>query len=202
MKKEIKKEEILKVAENLFVEKGFEGTSVRELTKAAGVNTAMISYYFGSKEGLLEEIVRRRAGYSKLKLEAMLGRDELTALQKLEHIIDFYVDKVFKNRKYHLMLYRELTFSQRKDMHFTIMEIINRNWEIFRNTVNEGVKSGEFKPNIEIDFLILTVFGLINQYSRKELVNNFCPEISPLKEEDARARLKDYLKKLLQLQLI
>ena len=46
--------EILHVAEKLFAEVGFDGTSIREIAKIANINIAMISYYFGSKEKLLE----------------------------------------------------------------------------------------------------------------------------------------------------
>ncbi|MES1161400.1 MAG: TetR family transcriptional regulator, partial [Bacteroidota bacterium] len=48
-----KREHILIVAEELFGENGFDGTSVRDIAHKAGVNLAMISYYFGSKEKLL-----------------------------------------------------------------------------------------------------------------------------------------------------
>lgn len=50
------RERILRVAEQLFAEHGFNGVSVRTLTAAANVNLAGISYYFGSKEGLLAAI--------------------------------------------------------------------------------------------------------------------------------------------------
>ncbi|MBF2093022.1 helix-turn-helix transcriptional regulator, partial [Flavobacterium psychrophilum] len=49
--------EIILVAEKLFAEKGFDGTSIRDIAKTAGINIAMISYYFGSKEKLLESVV-------------------------------------------------------------------------------------------------------------------------------------------------
>jgi len=45
---------ILLVAERLFADKGFHGTSVRDIAQEADVNIAMISYYFGSKDKLLE----------------------------------------------------------------------------------------------------------------------------------------------------
>ena len=51
------RETILSTAMKLFGEKGFEGTSVRDIAKAADVNLAMISYYFGSKEKLFEDVV-------------------------------------------------------------------------------------------------------------------------------------------------
>ncbi|MFK4985547.1 TetR family transcriptional regulator, partial [Klebsiella pneumoniae] len=51
-----KKEQILAVAERLFSEQDFDAVSVRDIAKEANVNVAMISYYFGSKEKLLEEL--------------------------------------------------------------------------------------------------------------------------------------------------
>jgi AcrR family transcriptional regulator len=50
---------ILRTAERLFAERGFNGVSVRELAAAAGVNLALIGYHFRSKEGLLSEVYRR-----------------------------------------------------------------------------------------------------------------------------------------------
>ena len=54
------RERILQVAEKLFSENGFEGTSLRAITAAADVNLAAVHYHFGSKIGLLQAAVRRR----------------------------------------------------------------------------------------------------------------------------------------------
>jgi AcrR family transcriptional regulator len=53
------RERILRTAERLFAERGFNGVSVRELAAAAQVNIASIGYHFDSKEGLLSEVYRR-----------------------------------------------------------------------------------------------------------------------------------------------
>src|SRR5260221_14177855 len=53
------RDRILKTAERLFAERGFNGVSVRELAGAASVNIASIGYHFRSKEGLLAEVYRR-----------------------------------------------------------------------------------------------------------------------------------------------
>ncbi len=76
----MKKEKILEVAEELFAEKGFEGTSVRDIAQKAEVNIAMISYYFGSKEKLLEALIDMHAGYATMQLEELKNNQ---ALQKL-----------------------------------------------------------------------------------------------------------------------
>ena len=53
------RDRILRTAERLFAERGFNGVSVRELAAAAQVNIASIGYHFKSKEGLLSEVYRR-----------------------------------------------------------------------------------------------------------------------------------------------
>ena len=51
---------ILDAAEELFMQHGFEGTSMRALTTRAGVNLAAVNYHFGSKDALIEAVFRRR----------------------------------------------------------------------------------------------------------------------------------------------
>jgi AcrR family transcriptional regulator len=53
------RDRLLDAAEGLFSERGFDGTSVRELAVAAGCNVASVNYYFGGKENLYEEVWRR-----------------------------------------------------------------------------------------------------------------------------------------------
>lgn len=50
-------QKIIEVAKNLFAEKGFHGTSIRDICKTAGVNISLISYYFGGKDELYKVVV-------------------------------------------------------------------------------------------------------------------------------------------------
>jgi AcrR family transcriptional regulator len=54
------KTRILDAAEQLFMEHGFEATSLRSLTAAAGVNLAAVNYHYGSKEELFQAVLTRR----------------------------------------------------------------------------------------------------------------------------------------------
>ena len=56
------KERILDAAEKLFAEHGFEATSLRMITGAAGVNLAAVNYHFHSKDALIEAVFSRRIG--------------------------------------------------------------------------------------------------------------------------------------------
>lgn len=54
------KEKILDAAEAIFAAKGFRGTTMRTITGKADVNLAAVNYHFGSKQSLLEEVIKRR----------------------------------------------------------------------------------------------------------------------------------------------
>jgi AcrR family transcriptional regulator len=56
------KQRILDVAEQMFADQGFAGTSLRSIIAAASVNLAAVHYHFRSKEALLEAVVLRRLG--------------------------------------------------------------------------------------------------------------------------------------------
>lgn len=54
------RERILDTAEICFAQRGFDGTSLREITSLADVNLGAVNYHFGSKSALFEEVLRRR----------------------------------------------------------------------------------------------------------------------------------------------
>ncbi|MGN6580920.1 MAG: TetR/AcrR family transcriptional regulator [Bordetella sp.] len=68
---------ILDAAERLFMEQGYEATSTRMVTTAAKVNLAAVNYHFGSKEGLMQAVLRRRLQY--LNEERLRVLDEAEA---------------------------------------------------------------------------------------------------------------------------
>jgi len=73
------KEKILDAAEELFMEHGFEATSLRQMTAAAGVNLAAVHYHFGSKEDLFEAVLTRRLDPMNQERVALLTRYEHSA---------------------------------------------------------------------------------------------------------------------------
>ncbi|MBK9794177.1 MAG: TetR/AcrR family transcriptional regulator [Sphingobacteriales bacterium] len=98
-----KREDILDVAERLFAEQGFEAVSIREISKEADINIAMVSYYFGSKEKLYEEVIDR-----KLISTNMLSNQieqHATYTDKLFALVDVYIDKFLKD------VYSRISFS-------------------------------------------------------------------------------------------
>jgi len=76
------KERILDAAESLFMEHGFEATSLRAITAAAGVNLAAVNYHFGTKEELFQSVLTRRLDPMNQERLALLTRLEKEAAPK------------------------------------------------------------------------------------------------------------------------
>lgn len=79
---------ILDAAERAFAELGFGGASLRAIAREAGVNQALIHYYFDNKDGLFSAVIDRRAGDINRRREARL-EDLLSAgSPPLEAVVD------------------------------------------------------------------------------------------------------------------
>src|SRR2546423_9255156 len=116
-----KRYHILNIAEKLFASKGFNGTSVRDIAEAAHVNISMISYYFGSKEGLMQALFEERTGHILPKLEQLINNKSLSPFQKVEILIDDYVARAQQK----LLFYRVLVQEQMLEKNPIITDLIN-----------------------------------------------------------------------------
>ena len=84
------KTRILDAAEQLFMEHGFEATSLRSLTSAAGENLAAVNYHFGSKEELFQAVLTRRLdpmNAERIELLEKLEREAGTRPMSVEKIL-------------------------------------------------------------------------------------------------------------------
>jgi len=77
--KDSPRDRILDAAENAFAEGGFEGASLRKIVSEAQVNLATVYYYFQSKNGLMEAVLKRRFGPLRAEHLELLRRREREA---------------------------------------------------------------------------------------------------------------------------
>jgi AcrR family transcriptional regulator len=89
---ESSREKLIASAERLFADRGFDGVSVRDISNAAGVNSALVGYYFRGKEGLLSEVYTRHC--EPLKRERARLLEEYSKAAKgptLEEVIEAFI---------------------------------------------------------------------------------------------------------------
>lgn len=95
--KDISTEERIKAAaRKVFHQKGFAGTRTRDIAEEAGINHAMLNYYFRSKEKLFEMVMMETMAQFFKGVNLMLN-DESTSLdEKIDLIVSNYVDLLLK----------------------------------------------------------------------------------------------------------
>ena len=198
-----KRQKLLEVAEQLFAKHGFEAVSVRQLAAEAEVNLAMVSYYFGSKDGLFQELLKYKFPKTRTILEE-LAQSDIHPWEKLTRTIDLYVDKFFHGRAFHRVIMREISLQQRPEHVTLIREHLTRNQEIIRGFILEGQQKGLFRY-VDVELTIASLFGTISA-----AVNQGALTCSLLKETDPeelysdknRERYKQHLKALLHAYLM
>jgi AcrR family transcriptional regulator len=95
------RERLLDAAERLFAERGFEGTSMRAVTQAAGTSVSAANYHFGSKQALLRATLQRTIDpVNRRRIERLsaLEREAGDAPLPLEAILDAFLRPAFEVR--------------------------------------------------------------------------------------------------------
>ncbi|GAB3890808.1 hypothetical protein GCM10028803_01980 [Larkinella knui] len=100
-------ERIKEAAKNVFLEKGFDGTTTRDIAKAAGINSALMNYYFRSKEKLFQTIFDDMCG---LMFEGMLEllNQPISLREKISKLMDHQFQMMMKNPNLTIFVMNEL----------------------------------------------------------------------------------------------
>lgn len=201
-----KKDHILDVAERVFSELGYDGASTRTISGEAGVNMAMLNYYFGSKEGLFLAVFNRKISSFKEILQGLGSDENLTTWQKIEKYIDLYAERVVNNNCFQKMLYQELSKIKRGELTDKLAGIMMTNVIELKKILAEGVENGEFRKDIDPEMVISTVYGTKNfiintPYMTSTMLGYDILDEKNL-EEKFKPRIKSYLKTLLKAYLL
>jgi AcrR family transcriptional regulator len=155
-----RKEQVIRKAAELFREKGYAASSMRDLAQKLGIEAASLYSHIKSKEEILQNLCFDMAGEFIKSLNAVESKP-LTATEKLTQGIighiqvmakDLIASAVFMNEHRHL--------SQPYLREFLLLRInyINR----FKNIIQQGVEQGEFKTTIDRKLAVMTLFSSLN----------------------------------------
>lgn len=190
----------METAEILFAEKGFNGTSVRDIAEKAHVNLAMISYYFGSKDKLLESLFDYRGEHVKLKLESMVEDKTLGSFEKLDLLIDHYIEKIMNQQCFSRIMLREQVVNHTGITAELITQMKKRNQQIISKLIHQGQKKGEFKRNIDIPLMMATLVGTAGHIIATQPYYKEINNLQSMNEEEfqkhMKKKLSQHLKKL------
>lgn len=106
-KKDTTEEKILEAATNVFVEKGMEGARMQEIADEAGINKALLHYYFRTKERLFEAIFSNVINMAFPQL-TQIAKSDAPFVSKLEQVIDAYINLLKKHPFIPVFVLKEL----------------------------------------------------------------------------------------------
>lgn len=172
---------ILQVAEKLFAEKGFDGTSIRNISKEAKINIAMVSYYFGSKEKMLESLIFFRISDLKMQLEN-LYQEAIEPMEKINKLIELYIARINKNKCIYQILHFELSNKKRSVDIKSFTDVKRQNLISLQKIITEGQEKGVFKKDINVPLLPPTILGTFFHF---QMNRPYYEEIFDLKTDEA-----------------
>jgi AcrR family transcriptional regulator len=155
-----RKEQVIRKAAELFREKGYAASSMRDLAQKLGIEAASLYSHIKSKEEILRSLCFDMAAEFRKSLDEV-EKQKGPASEKLKngiigHIqvmaMDLTASAVFMNE------HRHLSQPYLRDFLLLRINYINR----FKTIIEQGVKSGEFKANIDRKLAVMTLFSSLN----------------------------------------
>ncbi len=165
--------QILDAAENVFQRKGMDGSRMQEIADEAGINKAMLHYYYRSKKMLFEAVFKGAFSLLAPQLNKILN-DDSSIFDKIKSFSSNYISFVIKHPYLPNFILQELNRNPdfvkklQTDKDFP-------NIEKFRNQVNAKVAEGVIRPikaeQLFINILALNIFPFIGAPMLKGFVN-------------------------------
>lgn len=151
---------IFDAAREVFIEKGFEGARMQDISDRAGINKALLHYYFRTKEKLFAsifELVMKQAIPSMVKFM----ESDISLYEKIEFFVENYISLIQKNPYIPFFVLTEI--NRNPDNIATIFKKIfdkkDNPFKKFSKLVNDEAEKGNIKP-IEPEQLIVNMISM------------------------------------------
>lgn len=195
------KERILSAAVKLFAQKGFDGTSIREICKIANANICMISYYWGGKkelyQGIIDDLIERQSEYTKTFIDFNLDPKTLKKSEQIELLMTmldkfiafFYSKNISKDLIIFLLKEQQNSSFMSKTPAFTYLR---------------SVIASIFEKNVNDKEIIFRTLFIISQLNSPRILPSFSLRLlgqEDFVEEDIKiikANIKLYINTLLK----
>ncbi|MGB7292939.1 MAG: TetR/AcrR family transcriptional regulator [Thermodesulfobacteriota bacterium] len=158
LKRELRREQILKIASELFSEKSYHDVTVDEIAGAVGVAKGTIYLYFPSKERLYLEILEDSFEAIELHLEKEIAKSD-SAPVKLKKVLRLIFEFYQMNLDVLRILSRDETHLIREHFEFTEHWRLRR-IKLYEKILEKGQREGSFRP-MNTKLVAIVIFGLV-----------------------------------------
>lgn len=150
------KRRIFNTAIKMFSEKGYDNTSVEEITAIAGVAKGSLYYHFSKKEDIFDMLLKE--GFELLKNNIEIKtKNCTTALEKIKAVILIQIKVIVKYEYFLNVVFSQLWGEEEKNK--KCKKAVFQYIKIIEKIVNEGIANGEFYDG-DVEAIASGIFGV------------------------------------------
>jgi TetR/AcrR family transcriptional regulator len=149
------KSQILATAENLFTDFGYAATSIRNIADAAGVNPALVHYYFGNKHALLESVLKQSLEPMISALASLKSRENVS----IEDITGLLISMAAKHPNIPRLLTREVLLPGGEMQEYFIKNLAPQLGGALPGLLEREKKAGNLRDDIDPAYSALMILA-------------------------------------------
>jgi AcrR family transcriptional regulator len=175
-------DDLLRVAADLFWEKGYSKATTREIASRLGIGKATLYYHMPSKEYLLVELSLDSLRHM-LDAAETVAESPLSGIKKIEHLIRVHVETMLKDKNKHATMLtemRSLSYANR----LRVLELRDRYQRVVEDVIDQAQREGYISLDIPSKYIALALLNLLNwtifwyhdggELEPQQLANIFC----------------------------
>ena len=144
----VNQEDLLAVAADLFADRGYAATTVRDIAEAAGILSGSLYHHIDSKESIVDAILSRFIARSLAAYEAVIAEGK-GPKETFEELVRTSLESMVEGRAAILVYQNEARLLAARPRFSYLAEAQRKFEEIWTAVLEEGVKCGEFRPSID-----------------------------------------------------
>lgn len=168
LKDETSEEKILEAARRVFIQKGMAGARMQEIADEAGINKALLHYYFRNKELLFDRIFVQAAGKLFPRIMIILNSDQ-PLFEKIENFVESYIDVMSENPYLPLFVLNEVHRDPEGFYKRISGELKLPRPDKFLMQIDQEVKLGNIKPVSPLQLFMTIISGTVFPFVAKPL---------------------------------
>jgi AcrR family transcriptional regulator len=174
---------ILKAAKDIFQHKGMDGARMQEIADKAGINKAMLHYYYRSKQKLFEAVFRSALNTMVPVIIKIIDNED-HLFDKIRNFTDKYITFISRNSYMPLFLINELNRNPAIIKKILPEKLNNSIEQKLVNQINELIEKKEIKPvnpeQLLLDVISLSVFPILGKPLLSTVLNKNNKEYAKL----------------------
>ncbi|MDP4149822.1 MAG: TetR family transcriptional regulator [Bacteroidota bacterium] len=199
--KDLSTEERIKAAaRTLFTRKGYAATRTRDIAKEAGINLALLNYYYRSKEKLFDLVILENFGQFVEGVRAIMNEQTTSLEEKIEGLVNLYIGKLLANPDLPLFILNEMRSNPKTLKSKGLTKDMLRNSHFMKQLTEELILRRKLSVNpihFVMNTLAMTVFPFAAAPLLKE-VSGMSEEVFVALMEERRKLIPVWIKKIMQ----